>query len=116
MIVSIGTFTLKKRTLLPEFLKLSKVIYQESLASNGNLKSELKNEGIKVFYSYTYWDSLNSMIDFVHSKQHGKILTETKRLCNEVTFFRYEANDFENIDLAIQKMMISKDKKVIKYT
>lgn len=115
MIVSIGQFNLKKRALLPEFLKLSKVIYQESLDSKGNLKSELNNEGIKVFYSYTYWKSLEDMIAFVHSKQHKKALLDTERLCSEVRFLKYETHDFEDIDIAKRKLTNSKSTKVIKY-
>ncbi|NJB82640.1 hypothetical protein [Wenyingzhuangia aestuarii] len=104
MLVSIGQFQLKKRSLLPEFLMLSKTIYKQSKKSKGNLKSELNNEGIQVFYSFTHWESMQDMLQFVHSDAHGKALEETERLCKEVSFLHYETTEFVDLKTAQQEL------------
>lgn len=94
MIISIGLFKLKKRSLLPEFLTLSKLVFKQALDSKGNLKSELDNEGISCFYSLTHWDSIESMKSFVHSKHHADALKNTQVLCKEASFLYFESDDF----------------------
>lgn len=115
MIVSIGEFKLKKLTLLPEFLKLSKQIYKQSQNSKGNLKSQLHNEGIKTFYSFTHWENMEDMLTFIHADFHGKALKETQRLCKEVSFLHYEANDLVDLKEAIKKLKSSNETRVISY-
>ncbi len=115
MIVSIGQFYLKQRNLLPEFLQLSKAIHQEALDSFGNLKSELNNEGIAIFYSYTYWNHTEDVMHFVQSKTHGKILKDTERLCSKACFLRYETDSFEAIEVAKAKLTNSPNTRVFHF-
>ena len=115
MIVSIGQFKLKKLTLLPEFLKLSKQIYNQAQNSKGNLKSQLHNEGIKTFYSFTHWESMEDMLTFVYADFHGKALQETQRLCKEVSFLHYETDEFVDLKTAIKELKSSDETRVVKY-
>ncbi|GGF70017.1 hypothetical protein [Wenyingzhuangia marina] len=115
MIVSIGEFKLKKLTLLPEFLKLSKQIYKQSQNSKGNIKSQLHNQGIKTFYSFTHWENMEDMLTFVHADFHGKALQETQRLCKEVSFLHYETDDLVDLKMAIKELKNSSGTRVIKY-
>ncbi|MEN8765023.1 MAG: hypothetical protein ACN4EF_06975 [Wenyingzhuangia sp.] len=104
MIVSIGEFTLKKRALLPEFLKLSKQIHLESQQSKGNIDSELSNVGIQVFYSFTHWETKEDMIDFVHGNTHAIALKETIKLCKTASFLHFETEN--PIDLTTAKAQL----------
>lgn len=115
MIVSIGEFKLKKLTLLPEFLKLSKQIYNQAQNSKGNLKTQLDNKGIKTFYSFTHWDSMEDMLAFVHADFHGNALKETERLCKEVSFLHYETDEFVDLTSAKEALKKNSQTRVIKY-
>ncbi|MGY5353741.1 hypothetical protein [Wenyingzhuangia sp. IMCC45467] len=115
VIVSIGEFKLKKLTLLPEFLKLSKQIYNQAQKSKGNLKSQLHNKGIKTFYSFTHWENKDDMLIFVHSGFHGKALQETQRLCKEVSFLHYEFNELVDLKTAIKELKSSDETRVMKF-
>ena len=100
MIVSIGQFQLKKRSLLPKFLLLSKQVYLQALESKGNINAELKNEGIKYFYSFTHWDNMEDMKNFVHTNFHLQALKETEKLCKKACFIYYESDEFVNFENA----------------
>lgn len=109
MIVAIGSFRLKKRSLLPQFLKLSKKIYQQALVSKGNLACELDNEGIQVFYSFTHWNNLENMQNFVHQGFHETALKETEYLCASMSFLYYDSDSL--VDLATAKMALANSSK-----
>ncbi len=104
MIVAIGSFSLKKRSFLPEFLLLSKQIKQQAQKSKGNLHSELNNEGIAVFYSFTKWNSLEEMKEFVHSDYHLKALKKTQKLCKKASFLVLETENEITLETAKQQL------------
>lgn len=115
MIVSIGEFKIKKLTLLPEFLKLSKKIYSQSQNSKGNISSELNNNGIKVFYSFTHWNTMEDMLEFVHKEHHETAIKETARLCKEVSFLHYETEKTISLQIAKEQLKSSELTRVMKF-
>ena len=115
MIVAIGQFQLKKRSLLPKFLILSKKIQKQALNSKGNIKTELNNEGIKYFYAFTYWESMDTMKDFVHTDFHLQALKETENVCKEASFLYYESDTIITIDEAKIELKNNTNTRVLKY-
>lgn len=115
MIVSIGVFQLKKRNLLPRFLKLSKKIHLQALVAKGNIKAELSNEGIVSFYSFTHWRKTEDMLQFVHSKKHGEVLKESKNLCKKVSFLHYESKKSVDLSTAIKELSNNSNTREIIY-
>lgn len=102
MIVSIGEFHIKKLTLLPEFIKISKLIYEEAKKSKGNQYTEIKNKGMKTFYSFTVWDSMENMRTFVHTNTHKEALKLSEKFAKEFTICHYEASKIPSIEKAIE--------------
>lgn len=115
MLVSIGEFKLKKLTLLPEFVRLSNKIHKQAKESKGNISSKLNNEGIKVFYSFTHWETKEDMLAFMHADHHGVALKETTRLCKEASFLHYETEVAVDIKIAKQQLKNSDETRVLKF-
>lgn len=115
MIVAIGQFQLKKRNLLPQFLTLSKKIKQQALKSKGNIKTELNNEGIKYFYAFTYWETIDEMKYFVHTDFHLHALKEAENLCKKASFLYYESNTTLTIEQAKIELKNNHNTRVINY-
>jgi len=115
MVCSIGVFHLKQQRLLPEFLQLSKAIYKQALGSPGNISSILDNEGTKVFYAFTHWESVQQMNVFVQSDFHGAILKETKRLCTQVSFLHFDTDLMVDLHIAKTELKNNPNTRTINY-
>ena len=104
MILAIGEFQLQKLTKLPEFIKLSKIINQEAKEALGNLHVELHNEGRKTFFSYTAWDSLENMQQFVISNTHKLAMEKTNELASSTKFHHFNSEEKLPIETMILKL------------
>lgn len=102
--ISIGEFTLKKITLLPAFLKLSNQIKEEALSSTGVLHVELKNIGIKTFYSFTAWKTMEEMKAFAQSNIHLKAVKNVADYASATQMLYFESDNLPSIEEAMDRL------------
>lgn len=111
MTISIGEFHLKKLTLAPEFIKLSQKIHIESQESKGNIHSEIKNVGLKKFYSFSAWETREDMLNFMKSGQHSEAMKKSEKYAKEFSLLSFESLDLPSIDSVINTLIKSENKR-----
>jgi len=115
MIVTIASFELKRKRMLPTFLRLSLKILEQAKTSPGNLKAQVEGGGIQKFYSFTHWKNKESMINFIHTGFHAEGLAKNKNLCKEAKFLYFENNEYVDFNNAKKMLEESTKTRVISF-
>ena len=92
MYLALGKFVLQKKSQLFTFLRTSKRIEKEALASAGVVEVKLIGVGVQTFYTATLWESEEDMKAFAHSGEHLAAIKTSQEMASEMRFVFYEAN------------------------
>lgn len=93
MFISIGKFSIRKKSKLFRFLRMSKRIEQQAKTSKGIVEVELHNSGISSFYAATLWESMEDMRSFAFSGDHHQAIIQSKELSQEIRLLYYEGDE-----------------------
>ena len=92
MYVAVGRFTLREKSALFKFLRMSKRIEEEAQDFEACLDVNLMGGTSKTFYVATLWSDMQEMAKFVESGTHLEAMKMTSELSDEIRLLYFEGD------------------------
>lgn len=115
MYIALGQFTIKSKSKLFKFLRISKRIEAQAKNSQGYIDVQLLGGNLSNFYVVSAWENLEDMKSFVHSGAHLEGIKLSSELAKEIRLIHYEARSIPSKQ-EIKNILANADQvKVSKY-
>lgn len=100
--VAVGKFSLKKKSKLFKFLRMSKRIEAQANNDQGCIEVQLMGGSLTSFYVASLWQDAEKMKDFVHSGAHQEALKVAKEMADEIKLLYFESDELPSKKEAIK--------------
>jgi quinol monooxygenase YgiN len=108
--VAVGMFSLKQKSKLFKFLRMSKRIEAQAKANPSCMEVNLMGGSLTTFYVASLWSDSEGMKEFVQSGVHAEAMKEAKEMSDVIKLLYFEGDALPDKNEA--KRLISEHPKV----